>query len=83
MFCAKRDFDRNVLIEVHYLKQLYGDAALEVAKLKAERPRLRSWRRRILRATARRIERETRGSRGLLGLPFGGLATPLGIRREV
>lgn len=60
MFGLNPDFERNVLLEIDYSKKMRGEAALDFARLRASRPRLRRWRRKVLMAAVRRLERESR-----------------------
>ena len=67
MFGSKANFERDVTMEVAYARKLYGEAALHFTRSRAARPRLRSWRRKILEAAVRRLERELRPPRRLFG----------------
>ncbi len=50
-----RDLEREIRIEMEYLTKLHGDDAARIALEKAARPKLRTVRRRVLEATARRL----------------------------
>jgi hypothetical protein len=54
----RRDFDREVEIEVQYLRRLHGEQAAQVAREKAVRPNQRTMRRKVLEAAAARLARE-------------------------
>lgn len=49
------DLAREVYVEVNYLTKLYGDDAGRIALEKAQRPRLRTLRRRVLQEAARQL----------------------------
>jgi hypothetical protein len=53
---GNNDFRREVGLEVQYLTTLHGEDALRIAREKAERPLLRTARRKILEATVRELE---------------------------
>jgi len=74
MFGADRNFERDVQMEVRYLRRLHGDDALRIARLKAVRPYQRTRRRKILNATVRRIQRQTPRPLGLFDRLFGDLS---------
>jgi hypothetical protein len=57
------DFDRDVRIEIQYLETLHGAEALNVATVLAARPHLRTWRRKVLKATVRELQRQARTTR--------------------
>lgn len=55
---SRRDeFEREVRIEIEYLRRLHGSEAAKIAREKAARPRLRSTRRKVLEAAASRLDR--------------------------
>lgn len=49
------DFEREVRLEVDYLRRLYGVDAARIASEKAARPNIRSLRRKVLEAAAVRL----------------------------
>jgi hypothetical protein len=51
----KDDFEREVRLEVAYLRDLHGDQAATVARERAARPRLAGHRRRVIEEAARRL----------------------------
>ncbi len=53
------DFEREVLLEMAYVRDLHGENAYQVAKERAERPRLGGSRRRVIEEAARRLAAET------------------------
>jgi hypothetical protein len=55
-----KDFDRDVLEEIAYLRALHGEKAYEVALERAARPRLRGERRRVIEAAAKRLAPDKR-----------------------
>lgn len=64
LFKPKRkrdDFEREVLLEIAYLRDLHGENALQAAKDRAERPRLGGLRRRVIEEAARRLAAEVIG----------------------
>ncbi|MCF8506452.1 MAG: hypothetical protein K9G59_16195 [Caulobacter sp.] len=64
----RETFEREVRIEVEFLRKLHGDDALRVAREKAARPTNRTARRKVLEETARRLSGETgSGKRSFLG----------------
>jgi hypothetical protein len=61
LFKPKRkrdDFEREVLLEMAYVRDLHGENALQAAKDRAERPRLGGLRRRVIEEAARRMASE-------------------------
>jgi hypothetical protein len=52
------DFEREVRLEVAYMRDLHGDYAYLVAKERAERPRLGGPRKRVIEEAARRLSAE-------------------------
>lgn len=50
-----RDFDREVAVEIAYLLELHGENAVEAARERAARPRIRTQRRKIIEEAGRRI----------------------------
>ncbi len=61
LFKPKRkrdDFEREVLLEMAYVRDLHGENALQAAKDRAERPRLGGSRRRVIEEAARRLASE-------------------------
>lgn len=54
----KDDFEREVRREIAYLRDLHGDLAHEVARQRADRPRLGGARRRVIEEAARRLAAE-------------------------
>jgi hypothetical protein len=54
-FRNSEDLAREVYVEVNYLTKLYGDDAGRIALEKAQRPRLRTLRRRVLQEAARQL----------------------------
>lgn len=55
------DFEREVLLEMAYVRDLHGENAHQVAKERAERPRLGGSRRRVIEEAARRLAAENGG----------------------
>ena len=51
----KDDFEREVLREMAYMRDLHGEDAHRVAKERAARPRLGGARRRVIEEAARRL----------------------------
>ena len=49
-------FEREVIVEVEYLRRLHGEEAARVAREKAARPGQRTLRRKVLEAAAARLE---------------------------
>lgn len=67
----RETFEREVRIEVEFLRKLHGDDALRVAREKAARPTNRTARRKELEETARRLSGETGSEkRSFLGRLF-------------
>ena len=54
----KDDFEREVLREMAYMRDLHGDDACLVAQERAARPRLGGSRRRVIEEAARRLQPE-------------------------
>jgi hypothetical protein len=54
----KDDFEREVLREMAYMRDLHGDDAHLVAQERAARPRLGGARRRVIEEAARRLQPE-------------------------
>jgi hypothetical protein len=52
------DFEREVLLEMAYVRDLHGENAHQVARERAERPRLGGSRRRVIEEAARRLAAE-------------------------
>lgn len=52
------DFEREVRSEMAYMRDLHGELAHQVAKERAERPRLGGPRRRVIEEAARRLAAE-------------------------
>lgn len=72
MFGSSRgsdDFQREVVVEVQYLTKLHGEDALRIAREKADRPELRTQRRKVLEAAVRQLEGQPE-KKGLLGRLF-------------
>ena len=68
MFGYKGDFQREVMLEIAYARELHGEGAIDFIRARAARPLLRGWRRKILLAAVRHMERERQPPRGLFGL---------------
>jgi len=70
---ARREkLEREVRLEIDYLRKLHGDEALAVAREKLERPTNRTNRRRILKETVRRLSPDQPlAGRGLIRRLFG------------
>ena len=51
----KDDFEREVLREMAYMRDLHGEDACSVARERAARPRLGGSRRRVIEEAARRL----------------------------
>lgn len=56
------DFEREVRLEVAYMRDLHGQYAHLVAKERAERPRLGGPRRRVIEEAARRLAAENKAN---------------------
>lgn len=57
------DFEREVLLDMAYVRDLHGELAHHVAKERAERPRLGGSRRRVIEEAARRLAAEVIGQK--------------------
>ena len=57
----KDDFEREVLREMAYMRDLHGEDAYLIAKERAARPRLGGARRRVIEEAARRLTPEKKG----------------------
>ncbi|MES2036080.1 MAG: hypothetical protein V4466_18080 [Pseudomonadota bacterium] len=66
---GSEDFHREVVVEVQYLTKLHGDDALRIAREKADRPDLRTQRRKVLEAAVRKLAGQPE-KRSLLGRWF-------------
>lgn len=62
-FKTNEELAREVHVEINYLTKLYGDDAGRVALEKAQRPRLRTIRRRVLQEAARQLARAEKRKR--------------------
>ncbi|RYF91159.1 MAG: hypothetical protein EON95_15535 [Caulobacteraceae bacterium] len=58
----KDDFEREVLREISYMRDMHGDDAPAVAKQRAARPRLGGARRRVIEEAARRLAADQKPS---------------------
>lgn len=68
----RESFEREVMIEMDFLRKFHGDEAPRVAAEKAARPTNRTIRRKVLEETARRLSRPLEPARtGLLGRLLG------------
>jgi hypothetical protein len=56
------DFEREVRLEIAYLRDLHGENAYLVARERAERPRLGGPRKRVIVEAARRLALESKAS---------------------
>jgi hypothetical protein len=52
---SRDDFEREVLSEISYLRDVFGDDALNAAMERAARPRLGGARRRVIAEAAKRL----------------------------
>ena len=58
----KDDFEREVLREIAYMRDLHGDDAYAAAVERAARPRLGGARRRVIEEAARRLAADRRAA---------------------
>jgi hypothetical protein len=54
----RNDFEREVLLEMSYMRDLHGEDAHLIARERAARPRLGGSRRRVIEEAARRLASE-------------------------
>ncbi|WGM39010.1 hypothetical protein [Caulobacter sp. NIBR1757] len=57
----RADFEREVLLEIAYMRDLHGDEAYLVATERARRPHLGGPRKRVIEEAARRLAAEDNG----------------------